>query len=81
MLLIAFVGISPLLKKNGQIYNPNADLRNLKEKVPKDLALLILSFLKHEVVPWDSFDLWVPEFDRDGNYAYLPMCPIDLPMW
>ena len=55
--------------------------RVLKEKVPKDLALLILSFLKHEVVPWDSFDLWIPEYDRDGNYAYLPMCQVDLPMW
>jgi len=52
----------------------------LKEQLPRDLANLVLSFLKFPVVPWDAFDMWVPEFDLAGNYGHVPMVDTGLPM-
>ena len=53
----------------------------IREKFPAGVRELILSFLKEPVVPWEPHDHWIPEYDNQGNYGHVPMCPIDLPMW
>jgi len=52
----------------------------LKAQLPRDLANLVLSFLKNPVVPWDAFDMWVPEYDAAGNYGHVPQVDTGLPM-
>ena len=57
----------------------------MREALPRELADLVMSFLKEDLHPWD--DTWdlVPEYDADGNYGGFPMCPTEvstnLPMW
>ena len=53
----------------------------IKEAFPPGLGELVMSFLREPYVPWDSYDLWVPEYDQNGHYGHVPMSPIDLPMW
>ena len=56
------------------------DLLILEKRLPRDLAKLVMSFLKFEVLPWDAFDLWYPERSLDGDYGHLPMVETGLPM-
>ena len=54
----------------------------VREMFPLGVGDLVLSFLE-PVAPWSPFDQWVhvPEYDSQGYYGHVPMCPIDLPMW
>ena len=51
------------------------------DRLPKDLANLVMDFLRYPVEPWDAYDMWVPcpEYDSNGNYGSYPSCPIELP--
>ena len=51
----------------------------IHEKLPKDLAKIIIGYLQYPAMPWDAYDMWVPEYDTNGNYGHVPMCPVDLP--
>jgi hypothetical protein len=49
----------------------------LTDRLPKDLANLVIDYLRYPVEPWDAYDLWVPEYDSQGSYGAFPMCPIE----
>ena len=51
----------------------------IREKLPKDLANIIIGYLQYPAEPWNTYDMWVPEYDDNGNYGHVPMCPIELP--
>ena len=48
------------------------------DRLPKVLAHLVVDYLRYPVEPWDPCDMWVPEYDSNGNYGSLPSCPIEL---
>ena len=58
-------------------------LKLLRLHFPYGVAELISAFAKPTPVPYDSWALWqeVPEFDCSGNYGFVPMCPVDLPLF
>ena len=56
------------------------DLLILEKRLPRDLAKIVMSYLKFTVVPWDAFDLWYPEYNLDGDYGHLPQVETGLPM-
>ena len=49
------------------------------ELLPKDLTKIVIGYLQYPAEPWNLYDDWVPEYDADGNYGHVPMCPIELP--
>ena len=53
----------------------------LREKLPRVLADLVIAFASTPVAPWDPYDLWVPEYDENGDYGHVPMCPVELPLF
>jgi hypothetical protein len=52
----------------------------LREKLPRVLADLVIAFATTPA-PWDPYDLWVPEYDSNGDYGHVPMCPVELPLF
>ena len=49
--------------------------------LPKDLAKLVMLWIDEPPAPWDPYDMWVPEYDSNGQYGMFPMTSVDLPMW
>ena len=71
--------------KQWTTFMPNAARRLLLALVPLELAILIVDMARDVDLPaWDPYGFWAaaePEFDKNGEYGWVPMVDTCLPLF
>ena len=72
--------------KQFSLFMPKATRRLRLALFPMELSVIIVEMAKDSDLPgWDPYGLWAtvtrPEYDRNGDYGWLPMVDTCLPLF